>query len=276
MANQDDAPPPADQNPFGVPTSEPSQLPDASLLRFSILDMLVLTALVAVNAGGWAYEPGIGLLVTLVTLPVAVRSLIVFKQRAAAGLPTSPFTRGVMLVGSLVAVAVVYAMIGFSLFGALWATCMAGLAFDQASKPLFGIGFVALALLLPVAGLWLTFRWVRWRWRRDTDPDRPQVEWEPLDWRRNLRRFFASILRGQLPAGGGGMLLVTAAAGLIPVAVVGLLVFAGDRFARLATQGDPSPWMAARVTVLLAVASGVLVWVAWRGWQWWRLRRKRR
>lgn len=170
--NVDNDPP---SDPPGNPYASPAAEPEARFNRFSILDLLVLTSLVAVNFGAWAYEPGVGVLVAIVSVPVAARSLLLFKRRAKLGLPTSGAQKAAYIGGSVLTAVGVYLLIAFGLFATLFVGCFALLATDsRQGNGGWALALTVLAIAIPIAVLWMVVRLVRRRWRRDTeDPSRP-------------------------------------------------------------------------------------------------------
>ncbi|TWT77557.1 hypothetical protein Pla123a_22180 [Posidoniimonas polymericola] len=166
MSQDDDSTPEAPRNPYESPAASP----EAKFSRFSILDLLGLTALVALNFGAWAYEPGAGVLVTIVSVPVAVRSLLVFKRRAKLGLPTSSAQKAAYIGGSLLTAVGVYLLLAIGLFGTLFVGCFALIAANGPQGGSTALWLTALAIGMPIGALWIAIGVVRRRWRRDTDP----------------------------------------------------------------------------------------------------------
>lgn len=149
-----------------------STQPDARFSRFSILDLLVLTSLVGVNFGAWAYEPGVGFVVSIVSLPVAIRSLMLFRRRAALGLRTSSVEKVAYVGGSMLTAFGIYSLLALALFGAFCASCFALVATDSSRTFPLLMPLFAVAAAFPIIALVIAVRWMRSRWRRDTEQPR--------------------------------------------------------------------------------------------------------
>lgn len=146
--------------------------PEARLTSFSLFDLMLLVTVAAVTLGAWAYQRGLGIMAGLVATPVVLRSLLVFKRRAAKGIATSPQQKARMVLGSAAVAFLIYS--AFSAILVFWV--LVGLVIGVisictgASNPTFtDQGFLFLwAVGSVIVGLWLAGRWVRFRWERDT------------------------------------------------------------------------------------------------------------
>ncbi|TWT77559.1 hypothetical protein Pla123a_22200 [Posidoniimonas polymericola] len=137
------------------------------MARFTLFDLMFLTAATAVVCDGFAYHEGWGTVVMMLVVPVAGRTLLALQRRAERSLPTSVQRKSSLLLTSLGVVLLVYLGV------VVWVGAMVSVG-NLAKSPVSAaerLRLVGLALF-PLMGLLgvtdLTSRWVGRRWERDT------------------------------------------------------------------------------------------------------------
>lgn len=157
--------------------ASPHRSPDRLLQResgFTIPEVAALTAAAILSLVAWSASPALGVLLTVFSLPVAVRGALVARRRARLGLSTSPGKRVRMLIGSVLSWVTIVSLVSlavlFSLVAAMGFACTTVVVTrGQGSESLIAATMVGGPLVSLAAGVWLGGRWIRHRWRRDTE-----------------------------------------------------------------------------------------------------------
>ncbi|QDU91597.1 hypothetical protein Pla175_50270 [Pirellulimonas nuda] len=139
-------------------------------MRFGVFDLLLLTTIVALVAGAWGIDPGLGVTAAIVAVPVSIRSWLVFNARAKQGIETSPRRKALMV---LLSAAITIVLLTLALFVAVFAFCSVSTPGPFFGGPREGGAawqvFAAICAIVAVGVfVWLTVKLVRFRWRRDT------------------------------------------------------------------------------------------------------------
>ncbi|MCC6491730.1 MAG: hypothetical protein IT424_01775 [Pirellulales bacterium] len=137
---------------------------------FSISTMLIITTLVAVCSGLLASYPGLGVLVSILLVPVLVRTAKVVRRREAAGAQVPVGQKIALGATSFAATIVIATVVGFATFCCFCATCAAIFGLGSNEPEFLGIALAA-SLLAAVSILLsvLLFRWSRRRYLRDIE-----------------------------------------------------------------------------------------------------------
>lgn len=155
-------------NPYESP-NPPDNLPRSAWVRYSIVELAVGIALVATLVGLLAMaNPGIAILVSIVAVPVAIRTFLVLAKRRRQGLTTTRGQKWAFIGASTLIVIAMLAslvmLIAMSMFLALLVLCFSGDG-SKAEQWLTTVMLASVALVL------LGFTPIIWsRWKRDTTP----------------------------------------------------------------------------------------------------------
>lgn len=150
-------------------------------VSFSLSTLMLVMTLATLACGLIVVAPGLGIVACILIAPVTVRTAMVVNRREAAGGRVSPGEKAMLFFSSFLVTSVIVAVVGVASVGTFCGVCIGGYAllgdtqaFRGESWPLiiaiFGIPILtALAVTIPI--IRLLARWVRARYRRDTDQD---------------------------------------------------------------------------------------------------------
>ncbi len=137
---------------------------------FSISSLLLITTLIAVCMALIVAVPGLGILLSIFSLPPLVRTTILIRHRLKSGLPVETGSKVVWFLASLgTTMLITFATCCLS-FVAFFVSCLVMIPIAGQGSGEQILLAVASIFTLIVAGLvlWLFSFWMRARWRRDT------------------------------------------------------------------------------------------------------------
>ena len=146
----------------GVSTAQGA--PTAQKLSFSLEGLMLVVTLVSVCLGAFTLFPGLGILLAILIAPVFVRTVMVVRRREERGRPVDPLARIGLFLGSFATAMVIIVVVSVASLGTFCAVCLS-IGKEEA------IPFAAaVAILVTIGAIVLLVRWIRARWRHDTNP----------------------------------------------------------------------------------------------------------
>jgi hypothetical protein len=137
--------------------------PQLSGYSFSLEGLMLVVTLVSVCLGAFTLFPGLGILFAILMAPVLVRTTMVVRRRSKAGRSVSFAAKLGLFFGSFATAIVIVVLVSVASIGTFCAVCL-GIGQEEA------IPFAAvMAILTTIGAIWLSFYWIRSRWRRDTN-----------------------------------------------------------------------------------------------------------
>ncbi len=161
--HREDAPPPRPAETVAPPVAPRSVDRGFS---FSLETLMVVMTLVAVGVGAIMLFPGIGIILAIMLLPAFVRTAMVVQRRAEQGQAVALWQRVALFFGSFATLMVILAVVAVASVGTFCALCL-GLyqsGSQDMSVPLASLAAIATTITVIV----FATKWIRRRWRRDT------------------------------------------------------------------------------------------------------------
>ncbi|MAT68435.1 MAG: hypothetical protein CMJ58_02825 [Planctomycetaceae bacterium] len=153
-----------------APTSATAQPRHASF-SFSFSALMLVVTLVTICCGLIAAAPGLGIPFSVLLVPVFVRTMLVIRRRSQQGRPPSRGEKAQLLATSFGVAATVLVVLCTASAGAFAGVCFGLAAIIDARLEDLGFLFITATVVaapLSVVALWWCVRWIRARWRRDT------------------------------------------------------------------------------------------------------------
>jgi hypothetical protein len=145
----------------------------ANRSTFSISSMMLITTLIAACIALIVAVPGLGILLTVFSLPPLIRTVILVRRRINTGRPVDNSSKVTWFLGSLGATMLVTFVTCTFGCAAFLFSCLALVPFASAGHDsgIIMTFIFATASSLTVAGyiLWRCSFWMQDRWRRDTE-----------------------------------------------------------------------------------------------------------
>ena len=153
-------------------THAPSDIAAGSQFSFRLSTVLLMTTAVAVLLAIGLQAPGLAVVMGVFGIPPLVRTAMVVRRRASAGVDTDVMTRATLFAVSMMVTWVIVAVMIGSCCLTFCFTCLGVMATGANNEGwMFGIaGCVSLAVA--IGFLWLFTPWIRKRWQRDTQVER--------------------------------------------------------------------------------------------------------
>ena len=142
----------------------------ANQSTFRISSLLLITTLIAVCLALIVSVPGLGILLSIFSLPPLIRTTILVRRRVKSGLPVDASSKVAWYLGSLGTTLVITFATCCLSFGAFFVSCLVFLPLAERRGTGSEVLAIACTTSVIVAGLvlWLFSFWLRSRWRRDT------------------------------------------------------------------------------------------------------------
>ncbi len=133
---------------------------------FSLETLMLVMTLAAVGMGAIVLFPGIGIILAIMLAPAFVRTAMVVQRRAEKGKAVALWQRVALFFGSFVTAVVILVIVAVASVGTFCALCLCLYSggVRDAAMPL---SFFA-AAATTIAAIVLAVKWIRRRWRHDT------------------------------------------------------------------------------------------------------------
>ncbi|MEQ1906691.1 MAG: hypothetical protein ABL888_21070 [Pirellulaceae bacterium] len=142
----------------------------ANQSTFQISSLMLITTLIAACLAMILAVPGLGIILTICSLPPLIRTVILVRRRVKTGLPVEAGSKVVWFLGSLGTTILITFVTCCLSFAAFFGSCLVMLPIADRGGDIEPLFVIAIAASLIAAGLvlWLFSFWMRARWRRDT------------------------------------------------------------------------------------------------------------